>query len=99
LAARPSAEWLRILEGIPAAPVQNLFEVAQHEQIRAVGMIGEVDGVETVGVPLQIDGERIAHDAGPPTLGRHSVDVLTELGYSETEIATLVAEGVVVSSP
>ena len=99
LAARPSAEWLRILEGIPAAPVQNLFEVAQHEQIRAVGMIGEVDGVETVGVPLQIDGERVAHDAGPPTLGRHSVDVLTELGYSETEIATLVAEGVVVSSP
>ena len=99
LAARPSAEWLRILEGIPAAPVQDLFEVAQHEQIRAVGMIGEVDGVETVGVPLQIDGERIAHDGGPPTLGRHSVDVLTELGYSETEITTLVAEGVVVSSP
>jgi crotonobetainyl-CoA:carnitine CoA-transferase CaiB-like acyl-CoA transferase len=99
LAARPSADWLRILEGIPAAPVQNLSEVAQHEQIRAVGMIGEVDGVETVGVPLQIDGERIAHDAGPPTLGRHSVEVLTELGYSETEIATLVAEGVVMSSP
>jgi crotonobetainyl-CoA:carnitine CoA-transferase CaiB-like acyl-CoA transferase len=99
LAARPSADWLRILEGIPVAPVQDLAEVARHEQIRAVGMIGEVDGVETVGVPLQIDGERISHDAGPPTLGRHSLDVLAELGYSETEIATLVAEGVVVSNP
>ena len=39
-------------------------QVAQHEQVRAVGMIGEVDGVETVGVPLQIDGERLGHDAG-----------------------------------
>ena len=99
LATRPSADWLGILEGIPVAPVQNLAEVAQHEQIRAVGMIGEVDGVETVGVPLQIDGERIGHDAGPPTLGRDSLAVLAELGYSESEVATLVAEGVVVSSP
>ena len=60
-------------------------------------MIGEVDGVETVGVPLRIDGERLAHDAGPPTLGRDSAAVLGEAGYSEAEVATLVAEGVVVS--
>ena len=99
LAERPSAEWLRILEGIPVAPVQDLAEVARHEQVRAVGMIDEVDGVKTVGVPLQIDGRRLAHDAGPPALGRHSTEVLAEAGYSEAEIATLVAEGVVVSSP
>ena len=60
-------------------------------------MIGDVGGVETVGVPLQIDGERLAHDGGPPTLGRHSAEVLIELGYSEAEVATLVGEGVVVS--
>jgi crotonobetainyl-CoA:carnitine CoA-transferase CaiB-like acyl-CoA transferase len=98
LAERRSAEWLRILDGIPVAPVQDLAQVAHHEQVRAVGMIGEVGGVESVGVPLQIDGERLAHDGGPPTLGRHSAEVLTELGYSEAEVATLVAEGVVVSS-
>jgi crotonobetainyl-CoA:carnitine CoA-transferase CaiB-like acyl-CoA transferase len=97
LAERPSAEWLRLLDGIPAAPVQDLPQVAQHEQVRAVGMIGDVGGVETVGVPLQIDGERLAHDGGPPTLGRHSAEVLIELGYSEAEVATLVGEGVVVS--
>jgi crotonobetainyl-CoA:carnitine CoA-transferase CaiB-like acyl-CoA transferase len=95
LAERTSADWLHVLDGIPAAPVQDLARVGQHEQVRAVGMIGEVDGVETVGVPLLIDGERLTHDDGAPTLGRHSVEVLTELGYSETEVATLVAEGVV----
>jgi formyl-CoA transferase/CoA:oxalate CoA-transferase len=98
LAERPSAEWLRILDGIPVAPVQDLAQVAHNEQVRAVGMIADVDGVESVGVPLQIDGERLSHDGGPPTLGRHSAEVLTELGYSEAEVATLVAEGVVVSS-
>ena len=97
LVTRPSAEWLEILDGIPVAPVQDLAQVAQHEQVRAVGMIDEVDGVETVGVPLQIDGERLGHDGGPPTLGRHSAEVLTELGYSETEVATLIDEGVVTS--
>ena len=98
LAERSSADWLRILEGIPVAPVQDLAQVARHEQVRAVGMIHEVDGVETIGVPLRIDGERPAHESGPPTLGQHSAEVLGELGYSEAEVATLVAEGVVVSS-
>ena len=98
LAERPSADWLRILEGIPVAPVHDLAQVAQHEQVRAVGMIGEIDGVETVGVPLQIDGERPTPEGAPPTLGRHSAEVLAELGYSDSEVAALVAEGVVVSS-
>ena len=78
--------------------VQDLAGVARHEQVRAVGMVDELGGVETVGVPLQIDGERLGHEAGPPLLGRHSAEVLAEAGYSEAEIATLVAEGVVVSS-
>jgi formyl-CoA transferase/CoA:oxalate CoA-transferase len=99
LAERPSAEWLEALDGIPVTEVQDLAGVARHPQVRAVGMIDEVGGVKSVGVPLRIDGERLGHDTGPPTLGRHSAEVLAEAGYSETEIATLVAEGVVVSSP
>jgi formyl-CoA transferase/CoA:oxalate CoA-transferase len=99
LAERPSAEWLQALDGIPVTEVQDLARVAGHPQVRAVGMVGEVGGVETVGVPLQIDGVRLGHDTEPPTLGRHSAEVLAEVGYSEAEIATLVAEGVVVSSP
>jgi crotonobetainyl-CoA:carnitine CoA-transferase CaiB-like acyl-CoA transferase len=98
LAERPSAEWLQALDGIPVTEVQDLAGVARHAQVRAVGMVGEIDGVETVGVPLQIDGARLGHDTGPPTLGRHSTEVLAELGYSEAEIATLIADGVVVSS-
>ena len=46
---------------------------------------------ETLGLPLQIDGERVVHSAAAPTLGAQSADVLAELGYSGSEIESLAA--------
>jgi crotonobetainyl-CoA:carnitine CoA-transferase CaiB-like acyl-CoA transferase len=94
LAKRPSAHWLEALEGIPVAPVQDLAQVAAHEQTRAVGILQELAGFETVAAPLQVDGERVVHRSTPPLLGEHSAAVLAELGYSESEIAALAAAGV-----
>jgi formyl-CoA transferase/CoA:oxalate CoA-transferase len=91
LAQRTSAEWLSALEGIPVSPVQNVAEAAQHEQTRASGMVQELDGTETLALPLQIDRERVAHAAAAPTLGAQSAEVLAELGYSEGEIESLAA--------
>ncbi len=94
IAERPSAYWLEALEGIPVAPVNDLRRVAEHEQTRAVGILQELGGVETVAPPLQVDGERVAHRSAPPLLGEHSREVLTEAGYSEEEIAALAEAGV-----
>jgi crotonobetainyl-CoA:carnitine CoA-transferase CaiB-like acyl-CoA transferase len=89
-----SGEWLTALEGIPVSPVQDVAEAAHHEQTRASGMVQELDGIETLALPLQIDHDRVAHASAAPTLGAQSAEVLAELGYSESEIASLAAAGV-----
>jgi crotonobetainyl-CoA:carnitine CoA-transferase CaiB-like acyl-CoA transferase len=95
LAARTSAEWLERLAGIPVAPVQDLVEVGAHPQTRANGMLQDAGGIEAVAAPLQVDGERIAHDLPPPLLGEHSIAVLEELGYERSDIDALVQRGIV----
>jgi crotonobetainyl-CoA:carnitine CoA-transferase CaiB-like acyl-CoA transferase len=94
LAEQPSAHWLAVLDGIPVAPVQDVAQAAAHEQTRATGMVQELDGVETVALPLQVDGGRVVHHGPPPTLGAQSAEVLAELGYSEAEISAFADAGV-----
>lgn len=94
LAKRTSAEWLVALEGIPVAPVQDVAQAARHEQTRASGMLQDLGGVETVALPLQVDGSRVGHRNAAPTLGAQSAEVLAELGYTESEIDDLAAAGV-----
>ena len=94
LAERTSAHWLEALDGVPVAPVQDIAQAASHEQTRAVGIVQELDGIETLALPLQIDSERVDHRGAAPVLGEHSVEVLAELGYSAAEIEALSAAGV-----
>lgn len=96
LAGETSATWLDRLAraGVPAAPVQDVAQVAEHEQTRALGIVQELGGHRAVAPPLSIDGERLALPSPPPRLGEHSAGVLAEAGYSRDEIAALVAAGV-----
>jgi crotonobetainyl-CoA:carnitine CoA-transferase CaiB-like acyl-CoA transferase len=81
--------------GVPAAPVNDIGDVARHEQTEALGLVQTGLGRETVAFPLSFDAGRVTHRSPPPRLGEHSVDVLREAGYGDEEIARLVAEGIV----
>ena len=92
----PSAVWLERLReaGVPAAPVQDVAQVAESEQTQALGILQELAGFRTVGVPFSADGDRVAYRSPPPRLGEHSAEILAEAGYSDAEISELAATGV-----
>ena len=95
--------WVLRLEkfGIACAPINNVAQVFDNEQIRARGMVIETPHpsagmVRTVANPLRLSGTPIHYHRPPPTLGQHSVEVLRELaGLSDQEIGRLRADGVV----
>ena len=97
LAEEPSATWVERLRaaGVPVAPVQDLVEVAEDEQTRALGILHELGGMTAVGPPLVVDDDRVPFRLPPPLLGEHSADVLREGGYADEDIAALAATGVV----
>lgn len=80
--------------GVPAAPVQDVGEVAGHEQTAALGLIQEVPE-PTVALPLSFDRRRVTHRSPPPRLGEHTAQILAEAGYGGDEIAALEREGIV----
>ncbi|MBI4171435.1 MAG: CoA transferase [Actinobacteria bacterium] len=97
IAGRATAELLDRLRaaGVPASPVLDVANVAAHEQTRALGILQELDGHETVAPPVSVDGERVRFRSPPPLVGQHTAEVLAQAGYAEAEIADLAAGGVV----
>jgi crotonobetainyl-CoA:carnitine CoA-transferase CaiB-like acyl-CoA transferase len=96
LGGRSRAELLAQLAaaGVPAAPVNDIGDVAQHEQTAALGLVQEL-AEPTVALPLSFDGRRVLHRSPPPRLGEHTADVLREAGYDDAAIAALAREGIV----
>jgi crotonobetainyl-CoA:carnitine CoA-transferase CaiB-like acyl-CoA transferase len=46
-------------------------------------------------LPIELDGKRLPKRSDPPEIGQHGAALLSELGYSQQEIAGLVERRIV----
>ena len=98
--SRTTDQWLDVLRGrVPCAPVNTVREALVDPQVRARGMVVEVEhpvwgSLEETGSPYHVGAER-AHMAAPP-LGQDTDAILSDLlGYASDEITALRSAGAI----
>ncbi len=102
LTQETTSYWLELLEnaGVVAGPIYNMEQVYQDPQVQARDMQVDLEDpdlgtLHNIGIPVKLSATpgRIRRRA--PALGEHSVEVLSEYGYSKKDIDALVEAGVV----
>lgn len=98
-------EWLKRCEifGIPAGPIYNITEMHSDPQTKHRAMTVEVDHpiagiVKTLGSPIKLSRTPASVRSASPIYGQHTRQILQQNGYSSSEIAMFIEEGVVVSN-
>jgi len=93
---RPAAEWLDILtrEDVPCAPVLTRSALLHHPQVQANGIVVETEHGKAGLLRQARPAARFSVTPagirrGAPVLGQDNDAILSELGYSAAEIATL----------
>jgi len=80
MATRTTAQWIQTLDaaGVPCAPVQDVKQMLEHEQTRALGILQAVPGLSApiIGLPVSFDGARPVPRSAPPALGEATSTVL-----------------------
>lgn len=99
---RSTAEWHELLNtaDIPNTPLHSLSTIMDDPHLKAIGFFEHqehsVEGaVKTMRVPSTWSRTQPQHSSPAPILGQHTHSVLSEIGYSDTEIEALSADGVI----
>jgi crotonobetainyl-CoA:carnitine CoA-transferase CaiB-like acyl-CoA transferase len=99
---RASAEWIREFEtaGVPVGPINSIGKVLADPQVKARDMLVEVEHstlgrTKATGLPIKFSETPGGVVRGAPTLGEHTDEVLSALGYDRDAIGRLRAEGAV----
>ncbi len=104
----PTEEWLKRFDeyGVPVSPVQGVGELLNDAQLEALDQLQEIDlpnidepTVRSPRLPIEFSLGPKGIAAPPPQLGEHGREILTEIGLSDGEMASLALRGVIRIAP
>ncbi len=81
--------------GLPYAPITKPHELLDDPHLNATGGLGEVvmssgpntgHTTKTPLLPISLGGNRLPIRLNPPKLGEHTIELLYEIGYSESQV-------------
>ena len=82
LSTKTRVEWLGIIgeAGVPVAPVNNIAELAETEQLQAMDIMRVLpeSGLKIVGLPITFNRQRPHPDGDSPKLGQHNAEIFGE---------------------
>ena len=97
---KPTADWIEVFTqaGVPAGEINDIGQVFSTPQVRHLGLAQPVTSqergdTELVGQPIKMSRTTSQIAMPPPLAGQHSVEILTEIGLSATEIDEMKASG------
>lgn len=95
-------EWLIALKkaGIPSGKINTTKEALTDPHVLERGLIVEIEHpalgmLKSIATPVHMSDTPLSYRLHPPQLGEHTNDVLSELNYSNEQIATFHKQGVV----
>ena len=86
--------------GLPAMPVNTFAELARNSHVASRGMLQTVELSDGKKIPLTAPAANFSRTpttirSPAPTLGQHTEEILSEIGYSPAERAKLAEDGTV----
>jgi crotonobetainyl-CoA:carnitine CoA-transferase CaiB-like acyl-CoA transferase len=106
LAKKSTAEWQELLKvaDIPVFPVHTFESLLEDPHLKDIGFFRDEEHpslgtIRETAVPSEWHGTPPTSYRPPPRLGEHSLELLTEIGYSEAEIAAIFDSGASAQAP
>ena len=94
--------WVEYLNknNVPCGEINSIDQVFNDPQMKHLGMAQKINStergeIELVGQPINMTRTPSSLSLPPPTCGQHSIEILTDLGFSDEEIESFHTENII----